>query len=448
MMLQTIPLCYLFFSSLFFVSIFSREEESAGNDECALYLADSRIHSFGRGVFAGKSYQKNDILFEGTTVLVSNDMSMQTMLAYYVFTDENEDYEIFVFGPTLLLNHADKETIDYRHVSYPVDPPSMLRLLPYSNHTPFQLLVENNPKQGDELFTNYGNDWFKDREIEREPVRKKEEPYTADELKELGHCLTDIYVAESDIPSAGKGVFAKKSFKKGEVVSISPVLVLPLHAVERENERSVLLNYCITAGNASSPNGTRSDVALLPLGLVGMINHGSGEMANVAMDWYLWSADQNIDRLNTWSVEDLEEAQAAPLDLQYIATRDIRAGEELLVSYGIEWERAWKNYLTRMLHWHEVMDLLQDRGEDISSLDVLPPQFRAPISAPPGMFPESFLAAECLGTIPCENMNGDMTASDVRKLMHTKENRVALERTINYADQHLVESIEVSLSGM
>lgn len=62
--------------------------------ECDYYIADSKVPGFGRGVFSGKRLYKNESMFDCSTVLVRNAVAMETMLAYYVFTDENEDYEV------------------------------------------------------------------------------------------------------------------------------------------------------------------------------------------------------------------------------------------------------------------------------------------------------------------------------------------------------------------
>lgn len=35
-----------------------------------------------------------------------------------------------------------------------------------------------------------------------------------------------IYLADSKIPKAGKGVFAAKSIKKGEIIEVAPILIL------------------------------------------------------------------------------------------------------------------------------------------------------------------------------------------------------------------------------
>eukprot|EP01034_Spumella_vulgaris_P033395 gene33395-41210_t len=55
-------------------------------------------------------------------------------------------------------------------------------------------------------------------------------PYTTAEtiafMTKYGHCLTDVIIAQSAIPLAGKGLFAKKSFLRNEKVVIAPVLTL------------------------------------------------------------------------------------------------------------------------------------------------------------------------------------------------------------------------------
>lgn len=37
---------------------------------------------------------------------------------------------------------------------------------------------------------------------------------------------SNIYIDKSNIPNCGKGVFAKKGFKKDEIIEIAPILVL------------------------------------------------------------------------------------------------------------------------------------------------------------------------------------------------------------------------------
>mmetsp|Transcript_1983 Transcript_1983/g.3782 ORF Transcript_1983/g.3782 Transcript_1983/m.3782 type:complete len:488 (-) Transcript_1983:111-1574(-) len=435
----------------FAISSFSTDAESSDHSAsspyaCEYYMADSKVPGFGRGVFAGRDLVENEVMFDSTTVLIRNEVAMQTMLAYYVFTDENEEYEISMFGPMLMLNHANNETVDYIFTEEQVASPRHTLHAPYSTHTDFQVRSIKNASIGSELFTFYGKRWFKDRRItpSKMTTNTTSISYTPEELEQVGHCMTDVFVTDSDIPYAGKGVFSSRSFQKGEIVSISPVLVLPRHAFEgEESDHSVLLNYLITSEDffdSYSPDidaVNKSDVALLPLTQAGMMNHGAGDMVNVEIDWFQWSADEEESRLDSWSAAKLEEAQFAPLDLQYVATRDIAAGEELLMDYGPEWEDAWKSYLDEMIHWHEVLNLIESLGKNLDSFDMIPPQFRASVGSPPGLFPSSFFVDDCLGVIPCtpssgENVNVNGRGSRLRE-KHSAEEMATLLKAREHA---------------
>jgi hypothetical protein len=201
--------------------------------------------------------------------------------------------------------------VDYSFEEDPVSLPRQVQHSPYSTHTSFLVHSIADTPAGGEVFTNYGKQWFKDRNIKRNKATSTHaaSTYSLDELTLKGVCMSDIYVAESSIPFAGKGVFANKQFRRGDVVSVSPVLVLPRHVMEAAGDHSVLLNYCITAPTILTPTATittttttttttdgdtsshasSSDVALLPLSQAGMMNHGvKGEevgTANVALDW-------------------------------------------------------------------------------------------------------------------------------------------------------------------
>lgn len=84
-----------------------------------------------------------------------------------------------------------------------------------------------------------------------------------------------------------------------------------------------------------------------------------------------------------------------------LLTRDIKAGEELLLFYGHAWEEAWMQYLDRMMEWYEILSVLEQLGTDLAAFEMTPPQFRAPVGAPGGLFPDSFFVDDCLGPIPC-----------------------------------------------
>jgi hypothetical protein len=237
--------------------------------------------------------------------------------------------------------------------------------------------------------------------------------YTLDHLRANGHCMTDIFVDKSSIPGlAGLGVFTKKAVKAGEIVSISPVIVMPRHTLEDMSDRTVILNYCMC--------GENSDAALFPIGTAGMMNHG-GIASNVKIEWFEWPAlpgDVHHESRLTWPIEELERLPFAPLDFKYVATRDIEAGEELLLSYGEQWERAWMRHLDEMKEWSE--------NYDVNSV-AMRPQFREPLAAPDGFFPANF-KKDCIGAKGCSSSRAKRRSSKLRVVeAKVKEIEVARE---------------------
>eukprot|EP01034_Spumella_vulgaris_P026292 gene26292-32854_t len=232
------------------------------------------------------------------------------------------------------------------------------------------------------------------------------------DLEQYGHCLSDVSVGPSRISLAGKGLFARKAFKKGEVVTISPVLTL-----RRE----------------------MSDVTLFPLTNAAFINHAFDHTENLRMTWYDWSSlnatgsyfehlsgDNALNLTSKLSQlpSELFKAPFAYFDLAYYATRDIHPGEELTVNYGKEWEEKWREYVVnsglsdvnssnnfngvnRKMHrdWSANDEDTCNSGDndgsgeesctknsnDADSDEVPPVQFREYMEAPEGMFPEHWM---------------------------------------------------------
>eukprot|EP00602_Paraphysomonas_sp_CaronLab_P005770 CAMPEP_0185033988 /NCGR_PEP_ID=MMETSP1103-20130426/23456_1 /TAXON_ID=36769 /ORGANISM="Paraphysomonas bandaiensis, Strain Caron Lab Isolate" /LENGTH=428 /DNA_ID=CAMNT_0027570461 /DNA_START=21 /DNA_END=1304 /DNA_ORIENTATION=- len=364
--------------------------DAVHDNDCTLYVAPSFIPGAVRGIIAGVDFNIDDTIQESTSILIRTDHIRHWQLFNYVFSAEDEDYSMALFGGAMLFNHRDPATIEHVWHRAPVKSYDLLKNVysqPYTAFTTVDYNAAANILAGEEIFTSYGDgdDWFSSRGISFVPFENSTTSrYSAEYLKKNGHCLTDIYTDHSDIPLAGKGVFARKAFKKGEIVSISPALVLPRHSVVKANDHSVLINYCIC-----SPG---SDAAIMPIGLAGMFNHG-GSRANLEMAWYEWSdpSTSSEESRLTWDIARLEKLPYAPLDIKYVASRDIAVGEELLISYGAEWERAWLSYVDEVIAWTEKYG-----GDGI----VMRPQFRQPISAPDGMFPENFMS-ECIGSTGC-----------------------------------------------
>ncbi|CAE7704025.1 unnamed protein product, partial [Symbiodinium microadriaticum] len=163
--------------------------------------------------------------------------------------------------------------------------------------------------------------------------------------------MSDVQVGLSQIPMAGKGVFARRPFRKGELVSVSPVMFLQRDIIDREEASTLLINYCLSASHA--------DILALPFGTAGMINHGGRLASNLNIQWFDWQDDtcrigrrDNVSALfDSLSQESLLNASNAPLYMGYYAQRFIEEGEELTIDYGQDWEDEWLRYLEALEGW-------------------------------------------------------------------------------------------------
>jgi hypothetical protein len=226
---------------------------------------------------------------------------------------------------------------------------------------------------GEEIFIYYSSSWFADRELkERVDSDPGFNSYGMEKLQDVGQCLTKLNLSLSDIPSIGKGVFATTLIRKGELVQVTPVLIIPKHEAEMMSDiDSVLLNYCI-----SSPG---SDLAILPLALAAMCNHG-GNSSNAAIEWFFWDDDSRslLDK----DPQTLLEEYAGKLYLGYRATRDIQEGDEVVIDYGESWWQDWEEFSDR----RATFALFEDEF----------PLFRRAIDAPVGLFPDHWMV-DCIG---------------------------------------------------
>lgn len=146
-------------------------------------------------------------------------------------------------------------------------------------------------------------------------------------LLQQGHCLSDVRISESTMPGAGNGLFARRDFEEGEIVTISPVLTLPSDTVALSASNSALMNYCY--------GRIDSNVILMPLGYGPMINHNSMERPNLNLSWFHLEPEESpVFHMN---VNELFDASYAPLDIAFVAVRPIATGEEFFVDYGNKW---------------------------------------------------------------------------------------------------------------
>lgn len=108
----------------------------------------------------------------------------------------------------------------------------------------------------------------------------------------------------------GRGVYATRSIKTGEVVETSPVLTIDNWEADRIG--STIFNRYVFEFNDGYKKGTA-----LALGLGSLFNH---------------SKNRNITYKN-----DLKNKT-----INFIATRDIKKGEQLFINYGYDIKHAFK----------------------------------------------------------------------------------------------------------
>jgi hypothetical protein len=209
-----------------------------------------------------------------------------------------------------------------------------------------------------------------------------------EDLMENGdYCINKhfIYVKEvetsnKNIEMKGYGTFTNENIKEGSPITWG--VFVPIHRSELRdpvsNDDELLLNYCYAPGG----NNYTSPLLLLPMvpGANG-INHADptkGRTPNVAISWMEpnFDPEKYFKRPTEILFGDAERSEdRAPLLIEYVALRDILAGEELLLDYGVEWQEAW-----------DAHKLKQQNGEKS--------EFRHPLGLPLDMIPLSWLEKE------------------------------------------------------
>jgi len=199
-------------------------------------------------------------------------------------------------------------------------------------------------------------------------------------LEENGQCMDNIKTGLSKIPHAGRGAFATRFIPSGRLVSPAPLvhiedidnMVMFMDHVYNEEDRLVpnrrgdytwqlILNYCFAHH--------QSTLLLCPYGLLSSLINHSTENFNTKIQW---SEDRRM-RHPEWFEQSLDEwsfEYHTGLQIDFVATRDIEADEEILIDYGPLWQNAWVNHVKefkfeeyRSEHYmpaYELNDLLLD----------------------------------------------------------------------------------------
>ncbi len=110
-----------------------------------------------------------------------------------------------------------------------------------------------------------------------------------------------VYIAKSKIVEAGRGVFAKRSLKKGEIIEQCPVIEIPKNDVSNLGA-SILINYYFYFGH-------KKEKLAIALGFGSLYNHSYNPNATYKTK----SKEKRID---------------------FIAIKNIQKDEEITVNYN------------------------------------------------------------------------------------------------------------------
>lgn len=159
---------------------------------------------------------------------------------------------------------------------------------------------------------------------ERKSMNEAESEHIA--LEDWQKCR--IFAAPSKIPGGGWGVFAAKDFEQHEMVEVAPMFV-PIDKGTPVVKNSALDDYIYGYHREASGDAPAKEMAAVSLGNIMMYNHATSP--NVK--WMGFGHEPNR--------EHQDNAKA----VGFVATRAIKAGEELFSSYGLhdggeEWFRS------------------------------------------------------------------------------------------------------------
>jgi len=359
------------FSVVAFMQIYFFFPSVAVDEElCELYMTSSVIPGAGRGIFAGKLYENSSTVDIGPVLTIPKQSASKWPLFDYVYSADDDNHSVVAFGVSSIFNHFRSRNVDRYWLTYASDIKSQVYEA-HATHTDFLHEAIRDILPGEEILTSYGADsWFEQRGISLNYSLPDTLSCPIEHLTNNSFCLSDISINNSTIPLAGRGIFANKHFRKGEIVSLSPVTLQPKHEVVALRDESIMLNFCVTS--------LESDVSIFPIGMAAMINHG-GVHSNIEISWHVWPGEEesfekvmnsspNNFVVRGWMRENItaeEDVYFSQLYLAYKAVRDISPGEELFINYGVDWEQKWSRHLRLLDDW---MSESEEGGESLKPI--------------------------------------------------------------------------------
>lgn len=355
--------CFLFWFDLVVGATETRDDTCSNDrgalrvlDDCRVVMAPSDLQ--GWGLFALKEFQTNETPLYGDVVIPISDAhpayasGMRLMIHDYLWDSQKvgQQYEgqtvvSVISGAGVLCNgHAKRYSLLAERE--PLVGDAGLTRFSHAAAGSFTLYhnlsfyLQRQVGIGEELLVNYGEWWFRERNI---PVDEPPPlPKPADWLRDNGYCVDNLKPGMT--ADKGRGAFATRLLFKDSIVAPVPVLPLSrqsLYVVRQKvsgeifQTQQLLLNYCFGHNHSS--------LLLYPYSpIVNLINHSS-KSPNVKLQWAVTSQDAL-----QWPMDRILNQQESPgLLLELVALRDIDKGEEIVMNYGSAWQEAWMQHLNQ-----------------------------------------------------------------------------------------------------
>jgi hypothetical protein len=335
-------------------------------DDCEYYLSfSSKRH--GRKLVAGKDIAAGSVLFFDPSVFAPKNWTGYNMLSKYVFSSADSEVAVILLGSRSLMNHSPNPNTNH---FWDDDLPPFPKDFPerrYGNNKAFTIATKDIAK-GEEFFCDYGSSWFADHGLEEINLGSADSEQQVEKNTEENRvCLSGFQMYDSQFPQAGQGLFSTRAYKKDELITVSPTILLASFDLRNSLSSTVIVNYCFYKPGSA--------VALLPLGYSSMMNHyqtmtGSQRSKgkpreekkrgpNVYTRWFNWDLmlpeEDNAFLTEGRDLISLIKSPFAPLDLAFYASRDIPEGQELTLDYGKEWAAAYQTVMddpsSPFRHW-------------------------------------------------------------------------------------------------
>jgi uncharacterized protein len=130
---------------LLYLFVFKEKPVYSHNDK--LIVKESLIPNSGRGVFANKDFKKGDVVEVCPLISDKKENIKNSVISNYTFKNKFKDEEVIVFGLCSMYNHSDNHNIYH-------DQDGQGNMV----YTAFKDI-----KNGDELYVNYGSNYWNSR---------------------------------------------------------------------------------------------------------------------------------------------------------------------------------------------------------------------------------------------------------------------------------------------